>query len=97
MYELFIYVGFALLMLFVGFIVWDWGRVWYQERRYGKIFHRLNGAYVLATELSRWEHSYLGYKVWTWVVFVSTWFIAVWHAWLAALWLADAWFWIYTP
>lgn len=77
------------LMLFVGFIVFDWGRIWWYARRNGVI------KYTRAFELSptvepwRWEHEYLGYKIWTWVIRVATWLIALWHVSIAVCWFLE--------
>jgi hypothetical protein len=78
-------LGCGLLMLFVGFIVFDWGRIWWHARRHGYISLDLTAYSKVAT---RWEHEYLGYKVWTWLVRIATVIISVWHLTLGTLWLA---------
>lgn len=78
-------LGLGLLMIVIGIIVFDWGRIWYHARRHGYI--KKDGDY--GDPPWRWEQSYLGYKVWTWVVRVFTWFVAVWHVVLSFSWFTD--------
>lgn len=85
-------LALAALMLFVGFIVFDWGRIWWYARRHGVIRYGRHGS--LGGELGptvpwRWEQSYLGYKLWTWLIRVATWFISAWHLILGICWVLE--------
>lgn len=77
------------LMLFVGFIVFDWGRIWWYARRHGVIrYHRNGKLYDLPASWS-WANEYLGYKVWTWFIRIATWLIALWHVSIAVCWFVE--------
>lgn len=78
-------LGIGLLMLVIAFIVWDWSRIWWRARRHGYI--TVDGKYN--DPPWRWQKSYLAYKLWTWVVRVFTWLIALWHLYLSFSWFTD--------
>lgn len=77
--------AFGVLMLFISFIMFDWGRIWWHARRHGYI--KLRGAY--GDPPWRWEQAYLGYKIWTWFVRALTWVLTVWHLSIAASWFVE--------
>lgn len=77
------------LMMFVGFIVFDWGRIWWYARRHGVIRYDHGGELSPAAVPYRWEREYLGYKIWTWFIRVATWLIALWHFAIALCWFAE--------
>lgn len=77
------------LMLFVGFIVFDWGRIWWYARRHGVIKFEGSGKLDKSGHPWRWEREYLWYKVWTWFIRVATWVIALWHATIALCWFLE--------
>lgn len=78
----------GLLMLFVALIVYDWGRIWWLSRQHGYI--NVGGEY--SSPPWRWEHAYLGYKIWTWFIRVLTWAVAAWHVSIAVCWFVELWF-----
>lgn len=75
------------LMLFVGFMVFDWSRIWWHYRRFGVIIVPRN--LYSGHAPTRWDASYLGYKVWTWVVYLAAALISLWHVVLGLLWLVE--------
>lgn len=77
----------GLLMLFIAFMVFDWGRIWWYARRHGYI--KLPTHVNELARPTRWEREYLGYKIWTWTIRVMAWIIAAWHLCLALLWFID--------
>lgn len=79
--------GCGLLMLFVAFMVFDWARIWWYARRYGRI---LVPRYLYKGQPpTRWEAAYLGYKVWTWLVYLAAIAVSAWHLSLALLWFVE--------
>ncbi len=80
-------LALAALMLFVGFVVFDWGRIWWYARRHGYI--KLPTHVNELVRPTRWEQSYLGYKLWTWFIRILTWFIAAWHCILGLCWVLE--------
>lgn len=82
-------LGCGLLMFFVAFMVFDWGRIWWYARRHGVIRYARDGELHPSAVPWRWEGEYLGYKVWTWLVRVAAWAIALWHLVLGLLWFVE--------
>lgn len=64
----------AATCLFVAVVLWDWSRYWWYARINGFVH------YNLAQEMStgnRWRHAYLDYKIWSWIVRLAAWALAI--------------------
>lgn len=82
-------LSFAFLFFFMAYAVFEWSRIWWWQRRYGMMRVSLGSA-RLQTTLSRWENSYLGFKIWTWVASIFGVLVALWQFTMGALLVMDA-------
>lgn len=81
-------LGLSVIFAVMAFIAFDWSRIWWFARRHGYI--QVDRRAPTYNHHHRWDTSYLGYKVWTWVVRLAAWLVSIWHLALSICWFVQA-------